>query len=220
MRVAAGARSIRSAAVLAIAAVLLTTAACATPSPPSSSPSPSATTAATGAYPEETAAKIAAAVESGMAAQSIPGALVLVQTPAGRFEQAFGVADTADGTPLGLDDHLRVGSITKTMTTTVLLQLVERGEVQLDEPARTYLPALPDTWARVTLRQLAEMRSGIPPYSGTQPFVDRYEADEQAVFSSDDLVAFVADALSCSPRARASTTPTPTPSSSAWSSRR
>ncbi|MEV6844830.1 serine hydrolase domain-containing protein [Actinoplanes sp. NPDC051411] len=56
------------------------------------------------------------------------------------FERcAAGVADTTTGRPRSVDEHFRIGSVTKLFTATVLLQLVAEGQVELDESCRRML---------------------------------------------------------------------------------
>ena len=43
-----------------------------------------------------------------------------------------------------VDDHFRIGSNTKTMTSTVILQLVQEGKLALDDPIGKYIPNVPD----------------------------------------------------------------------------
>ncbi|KXX62709.1 D-alanyl-D-alanine carboxypeptidase [Rhodococcus sp. LB1] len=96
---------------------------------------------------------------------SIPGAIVGIwQDGAEPYVQAFGVRDTATGDPMAPDLFMRIGSVTKTFTTTAVLQLVDQGKVGLDDPIDRYVPDVPngDT---ITIRQLAAMRSGLPDYS-------------------------------------------------------
>ena len=140
-------------------------------------------------FTPETSVAIRRATEEAMRRGRVPGAIVAVQTPAGRFEGAFGVADKATGAPLDLADRVRIGSVTKTMTTTVLLQQVDAGSVDLDSPASTSLPDLPAAWKDVTVRQLARMRSGIPTFSRNPAFGEAYAADQHHQFSSADLLA-------------------------------
>ncbi len=55
----------------------------------------------------------------------------------------------------------RLGSISKPLTAVALLQLVERGRLDLDVPAATYMPDLPAHMGRVTPRQLMSHTSGL-----------------------------------------------------------
>jgi CubicO group peptidase (beta-lactamase class C family) len=63
-----------------------------------------------------------------------------------------------------------IGSITKSMTSTVILQLVHEGVLSLDAPIGRWLPEYP-AWGAVTLRRLLNMTSGIPSYDNTDAFL-------------------------------------------------
>jgi D-alanyl-D-alanine carboxypeptidase len=104
------------------------------------------------------------AVEAGSALLGYPGIVAGVwQDGVGSFEAAVGVADRASGRPLALDDRFRIGSITKTFTATLVLQLVERGRLGLSDRLSEYVPGVP-LGARITIRELLEMTSGIHNY--------------------------------------------------------
>ncbi|MGY2062883.1 serine hydrolase domain-containing protein, partial [Nocardia gipuzkoensis] len=79
-----------------------------------------------------------------------------------------GFADLATSRPIPTDppQQIRVGSITKTFTSAIVLQLVGEGRIRLDEPIETYLPGLLrgdgiDGHA-ITVRQLLRHQSGLP----------------------------------------------------------
>ncbi len=104
-------------------------------------------------------------VEKAMEEASTPGAIIGIwQDGASPYVRAFGVRDTATGEPMATDLHMRIGSVTKTFVTTAILQLVDQGQVNLDDPISKYVPGVPNGDA-VTLRQLAGMRSGLFDYS-------------------------------------------------------
>lgn len=125
-----------------------------------------------------------------MEQMQIPGLIVVVQTPdRGSYEVALGVADVETEEPMALDMHVRIGSNTKTMTATVILQLVQEGELGLDDPLAPYFPGV-DTNA-ATVRQALNMTSGIPTYS-TNPFLNRLADDPAKIWTSDDLFATIA----------------------------
>ncbi|MEU8901629.1 serine hydrolase domain-containing protein [Nocardia sp. NPDC048505] len=94
---------------------------------------------------------------------------------------AAGVADAAAGRamPADVPQYVRVGSLTKTFTAALVLQLVDQGSIGLDQPVETYLPGLlrgdgVDGRA-ITVRQLLGHRSGLPE-PALSPEVDEYEA--------------------------------------------
>lgn len=79
------------------------------------------------------------------------------------FARAFGLADPQAGTPMTLATRFETGSVSKWIASMVVLKLVDRGALALDEPILRYLPAYrPDTGARITLRHLLSHSSGIP----------------------------------------------------------
>jgi hypothetical protein len=57
------------------------------------------------------------------------------------YQGAFGVADAASGRALAPDALFRIASMTKAITSTAAMQLIEQGRVGLDDPVEKYLPA-------------------------------------------------------------------------------
>ena len=75
--------------------------------------------------------------------KDVPGVVALITDRKGAlYENAFGVADVATGRPLKTDALFRIASMTKPITSTALMQLVEQGRIGLDDPAEKYLPEL------------------------------------------------------------------------------
>ena len=76
----------------------------------------------------------------------------------------FGAQDPERGIPASAETVYRVGSVSKLFTDIAVMQLVERGELDLDAPVRSYLPDFaPEnpTGTGITLRQLMSHRSGL-----------------------------------------------------------
>jgi len=95
---------------------------------------------------------------------SLPGGKEApIDVVAGRVSRA---PDAAKVTPATL---FPIGSITKSMTSTIVLQLVHEGVLSLDAPIARWLPEYP-AWGAVTLRHLLDMTSGIPSYDSTDAF--------------------------------------------------
>ncbi len=59
------------------------------------------------------------------------------------WERTLGVADVATGREATADDAYRIGSITKTFTAVLVMQLVGEGRIELDAPLRAFLPEAP-----------------------------------------------------------------------------
>jgi D-alanyl-D-alanine carboxypeptidase len=92
------------------------------------------------------------------------------------YVRAFGVRNLATRRPMSPDLHMRIGSETKTFTITALLQLVDQKKVSLDAPNSRYLRGVPDG-KRITLRELAEMRSGLFSYTADPGWVRAFLSD-------------------------------------------
>jgi D-alanyl-D-alanine carboxypeptidase len=59
------------------------------------------------------------------------------------------------------DARFRIGSVTKTFTATLVLQLAEEGKLGLDDPVARYLPGLVPAGRRISIRHLLQHRSGL-----------------------------------------------------------
>ena len=93
------------------------------------------------------------AVLAALPLAETPGVIVGVQTPHGTWKKGYGVADPATGAPMEPGMHTRIGSVTKTFTGTLLLQLAEAGRLSLDDTIDAYVEGIPNG-DRITLRQL------------------------------------------------------------------
>src|SRR5262245_11181577 len=95
--------------------------------------------------------------------QPIPGAAVGIWAPGNRsFVKGIGAGQLSPHVPMSVDDKFRIGSNTKTFVITVLLQLVQEGRLSLDDTVDKFKlnVNIPDG-NRITVRQLAQMRSGL-----------------------------------------------------------
>lgn len=93
----------------------------------------------------------------------VPAVLVGVWDGSGKsYIRAFGEADKATDRALSPADHFRIGSNTKTFVISVLLQLVDEGKLSLDDPLSKFDVGIQVPKAdRITVRQMAQMRSGL-----------------------------------------------------------
>ncbi|MGW6407825.1 serine hydrolase domain-containing protein [Streptomyces vinaceus] len=131
---------------------------------------------------------LAAALENTRAAGA-PGAMARISGRDGVRNKAVGVRDTVTGAPMDTDARFRIGSVTKTFSAVVLLQLVNEKKIELDAPVNHYLPGLlPDD--RITVRHLLTHRSGLADYTNAMfnDTVPGFEAVRNKVFTYDELV--------------------------------
>lgn len=117
----------------------------------------------------------------------VPGALSGVWIPGeGRLIIEEGVSDTETESPITKQDHVRIGSVTKSFTVTVILQLAEEGKLSLDDPLNMYFPDIENSDA--TVRELADMTSGIFNYTEDQEFVQELLQDLLRPWTPEQLI--------------------------------
>ncbi len=94
----------------------------------------------------------------------VPGAAVGVLADGEVVDHAAGILSMSTRVETTTDSVFQIGSITKLWTSSLVLQLVDEGRVDLDAPIRTYLPdfRIADEHAagRITVRQLLTHTSG------------------------------------------------------------
>lgn len=90
---------------------------------------------------------------------------------------ASGQADLDTGAAARPDGRFRIGSVTKTFVSTVVLQLVAEGRVKLDEPVERYLPGAVRGGEGITVRQLLNHTSGLYDYLADPTVYFHDEAD-------------------------------------------
>ncbi|MFF3725317.1 serine hydrolase domain-containing protein [Streptomyces erythrochromogenes] len=130
------------------------------------------------------------AIRKVMTEAKVPGVIVALSAPGkGTYVRSFGVADKSTGMPMSPGLNTRIGSETKTFTVTALLQLVDEGKVALDDPIGTYVDGVPNG-DRITLRELAGMRSGLFNYSADEDFGKAFLADPSRPFTPQQLLAY------------------------------
>jgi len=95
----------------------------------------------------------------------VPGAAVAVLKGRKVYEAAAGVLNVDTGVEATTDSIFQIGSITKTFTGTLTMQLVDQRRLKLDEPVVSYLPDFMvcdrDVTKKVTIRHLLTHTSGI-----------------------------------------------------------
>ena len=119
-------------------------------------------------------------IEWHMENKDIPAvSIALVDDQEIVWARGFGYADPGDSTPATAHTVYRVGSVSKLFNDMAVMQLVERGELELDTPVTTYLPEFSPANPYdkpITLRQLMSHRAGLvrePPvgnyFDDTEP---------------------------------------------------
>jgi len=95
----------------------------------------------------------------------VPGASLALYANGALREAAAGILNVDTGVEATTDSLFHIASITKPVTTTIAMQLVDEGKLDLDAPVQRYLPdfrvASAEASARITVRQLLSHASGI-----------------------------------------------------------
>ncbi|MCX5177863.1 serine hydrolase domain-containing protein [Streptomyces virginiae] len=161
--------------------------------PASTVPAPTPTPASSDEFTQLTPAvtrQLDTAIKKVLAEAKIPGVIVSVSAPGkGDYVRSFGVADKATGAPMTPNLKMRIGSVTKTFTVTALLELVDEGKVGLDDPIGKYVDGVPNG-DRITLRELAGMRSGLFNYSADEGFYKALTSNPDRPFTPQELLAY------------------------------
>jgi serine beta-lactamase-like protein LACTB len=111
-------------------------------------------------------AQIEKAAASFMAAASVPGiSAAVVQDGELVWSEGFGMADLENFVPATASTLFRLGSISKPITATAILQLSERGKLDLDLEVQKYCPAFPKKEWPITSRELLGHLGGIRHYN-------------------------------------------------------
>ena len=114
-----------------------------------------------------------AAVQDG-----VPGVAGQAKDKYGTWKGTSGVGNLRTKQPRSAHDRYRVGSITKTFVSTVLLQLEAEGRLSLDDKVEKWLPGVVHgnghDGSQITLRQLLNHTSGIFNYTADEDFGRTY----------------------------------------------
>jgi D-alanyl-D-alanine carboxypeptidase len=133
-------------------------------------------------------AKLQPLLQAKMQQWRIPGAMVYVDDPGqGTWITALGIGNLATREPMQVNNFMRIGSLTKTFTTTVILQLVDQHKLRLDDPVSKYQPEVPNG-AHITIRELLNMTSGLVSYDDDEGLTQALFADPYRVWSPNELL--------------------------------
>lgn len=117
------------------------------------------------------------AVDAGWAQVRTPGLQVRIDVPGrGSWTFARGLANLERKRPMRAGMQQPIGSVTKTMTGTLILQLVEQGTLSLDDKLSRWYPDAPEG-DRITIAMLLNMSSGIADFENGREETDNYIKD-------------------------------------------
>ena len=133
----------------------------------------------------------------------------------GAHQGAYGEAELGE-TPATTEDHLRIGSVTKTFTAAAVLQQIDEGTMSLDDTIGDVLPELSgahEEVADIPVDQLLSMTSGIPDYANTDILMPTVVEDPSRVWTPEEVIELT---LTEGELAEPGTPATPPPTTSSW----
>jgi len=108
------------------------------------------------------------------------------------YEKSFGYADISNKRLLHTNSSFPIASITKTITSTAILQLRDKGKLEITDLVIKYLPEFP--YPGLTLRHLLSHTSGLPIYDDL--FFPLLNNHPDSVFTNKDLLPTLISAKS------------------------
>jgi D-alanyl-D-alanine carboxypeptidase len=100
-----------------------------------------------------------------LVSDGVPGAIALQRQGRQQWHAASGVADLETKEPIRATDRFRIGSITKSFVSTVVLQLAGERRLTLDDTVERWLPGIIPNGDTITVRQLLNHTSGLYNYT-------------------------------------------------------
>lgn len=91
------------------------------------------------------------------------GTVLLARGDEVLVEKGYGLANLAEQRPNMPDTRYKLMSISKTLITAAVMRLVQEGRLALADPVGKHLPGWPAPWSDVTLHDLLDHSSGLPP---------------------------------------------------------
>jgi D-alanyl-D-alanine carboxypeptidase len=122
---------------------------------------------------------------------AIPGAVLSIITSNNQYwTGSSGVADLETNRKLEPTYRFRIGSITKTFISLLMLQQVQDGKLTLDDTIDKFLPGLVKGGDKITVRLLLNHSSGLPDYLNepTSTFDKQATADPEKMWEPADIV--------------------------------
>lgn len=177
--------TLRVLAALTVSTSLLVSG-CASSDEPSAGQAATTTTSSGNIRTDDVQAALDALVDAGSVA-----AVAQVRDGEASWSGAAGLVERGGTEPASADAPVRIASVTKPMVAAAVLQLVDEGKLQLDQPVEELLPGLLPK--PVTVRQLLDHTSGLPDYLNGFDSAAAISARSSDIVTDDELIA---DALS------------------------
>jgi len=164
--------------------------ACSAAPPSAPAPVPPVTPPVTTTVDTAWTARLQRALDSTVRTVPLRGLSAAVVLADGRVWR--GVAGlSAPGVPMDTAMRLGIGSISKSITATLLVRLAERGRLSLDDPLSRWLPSIPHVDPAITVRQLLNHTSGVFDVTDAPGYRDSILANVNARWTPQRMLALL-----------------------------
>jgi D-alanyl-D-alanine carboxypeptidase len=128
------------------------------------------------------------AVASSMSTAKTPGLSIVISGPEGEYSKPYGWARMGlILNSMSLADHVRIGSITKTLTATAILQQIELGHLSYSNTLGEYVTGI-KYGNEITVRQMLAMQSGVYDWENDPAFQAAVGTNPGAKWEPSDTV--------------------------------
>jgi D-alanyl-D-alanine carboxypeptidase len=132
-----------------------------------------------------------------------PGAVATIHRGGRTVALSAGRSDVRRRGKPRATDHMRIASVAKAFSGAVVLNLVGKGRLDLDDTIGERLPTMPVAWHGVTIRQLLNHTSGLPDYTVSEGFAEQVRTDPRGFVHPSTIIDWVsADGLEFPPGSR------------------
>ncbi len=118
------------------------------------------------------------------------GSVLVAQNGKVIYKNAFGLANREWNIPNTTDTKFMIGSISKPITSILVLLQVQKGLISLDKKLSDYLPEFSKNGSRITIRQLLSHSSGMPNYDIMKDFFPQMSRKH---FTREDYIKLYKD---------------------------
>ncbi|MEE9464680.1 MAG: serine hydrolase domain-containing protein [Candidatus Neomarinimicrobiota bacterium] len=119
---------------------------------------------------------------------SVPGISAAVNMPDGSLWLGT-YGNSHEATPITTDMAFCIGSVTKSLVATLVMQLAEEDLLTLEDSLHEYLPVYKNIDTTITIRQLLTHRSGIFNFYDHPAFYDSIRIDSDRIWSPDEILS-------------------------------
>jgi D-alanyl-D-alanine carboxypeptidase len=139
------------------------------------------------AFDAATLARLNIAIDKVFEGVESPGLIAGVWVGSRAWKAVRGTTTLNGNAPAGFDLYTRIGSVTKTLTGTVILQLIEEGLLSFEDTLDHWYPTIAGSNG-VTIRHLGTMASGLESYTSDPNITDQYFANPTRSWDPEELM--------------------------------